>query len=457
MRLLLHLLLAFLATFALVLADSSAADNPLSVLPACAQKCLASAIGNSTCSPTDVKCTCESSTIQETSAICIATTCTVRESLTTKNATDTLCGVPVRNRTPDFANVTIVLGVVSGVVVLLRIGSKLFMRMGFALDDYAIIVTLFCGIPSSVMNVRGTGGNGEGKDIWTLPFDMITRFGVYFYVLEILYFAQVMLLKMTLLFFYLNIFPGKARTLLWGTVLVNGVFGVTFMLLAVFQCHPISFFWTGWDGQHSGKCLNSNAIGWANAAISIALDLWMIAIPMWQIRNLNLHWKKKVGVAVMLLVGTFVTVVSIVRLQFLVNLGSSANPTYDQVDVSIWSTIEINTGIVCTCLPSLRLFLVRLFPSLGGSSHKNSGYQNYPDNYVNKSDHAGSRAQTLVSAVKSQNRPDHSGIELNTMYEVRYSDEDESRLVKMQGEHATKGGVHVGSSRSMGSNSEVSL
>lgn len=36
MRLLLHLLLAFLATFALVLADSAAADNPLSVLPACA-------------------------------------------------------------------------------------------------------------------------------------------------------------------------------------------------------------------------------------------------------------------------------------------------------------------------------------------------------------------------------------------------------------------------------------
>jgi hypothetical protein len=30
----------------------------------------------------------------------------------------------------------------------------------------------------------------------------------------------------------------------------------------------------------------------------------MIAIPMWQVRNLNLHWKKKVGVAIMLLVGT---------------------------------------------------------------------------------------------------------------------------------------------------------
>lgn len=214
------------------------------------------------------------------------------------------------------------LGVIAGFIVVLRIGSKIGLRLGLASDDYAILVTLACGIPSSVMNVRGTGGNGEGKDIWTLPFDMITRFGVYFYTLEILYFAQVMLLKMTLLFFYLQIFPGPARKLLWGTVVVNGIFGVSFMLLATFQCTPISFFWDGWDGEHKGKwyvitsltpcdllanrknSLNSNAIGWANAAISIALDLWMIAIPMWQVRNLNLHWKKKVGVAIMLLVGT---------------------------------------------------------------------------------------------------------------------------------------------------------
>ncbi|KAM0461542.1 hypothetical protein ACHAPV_004248 [Trichoderma viride] len=342
--------------------------------------------------------------------------------LATKNATSTLCGVPIRNKTPIFSNVTIVLGVIAGVIVVLRIGSKIGLRLGLAPDDYAIMVTLACGIPSSVMNVRGTGGNGEGKDIWTLPFDMITRFGVFFYTLEILYFAQVMLLKMTLLLFYLQIFPGPARRLLWATVVVNGIFGVSFMLLATFQCTPISFFWTNWDGEHKGKCLNSNAIGWANAAISIALDVWMIAIPMWQVRGLNLHWKKKVGVAIMLLVGTF-----IVRLQFLVNLGSSANPTFDQVDVSIWSTVEIDVGIICTCLPSIRLFLIRVFPVLGGSSHKRSGYQNYPDSY-GKSDHANSRAKTLVSAVKSQSRPEHNGIELETRYEVRYSTEDEARL-----------------------------
>ena len=37
------------------------------------------------------------------------------------------------------------------------------------------------------------------------------------------------------------------------------------------------------------------------------------------------------------------------------------------MEVSIWSTIEINVGIICACMPTLRLLLVRLFPVLGGS------------------------------------------------------------------------------------------
>ena len=159
----------------------------------------------------------------------------------------------MRDRTPIFANVTIVLGVLAGATVLLRIVSKLAMKMPLYPDDYAIMVVIACGIPSSVMNVRGTGANGEGKDIWTLPFDNITNFGYFFYILEILYFAQVALLKMTLLFFYLTIFPGPARKYLLGTMVFNAVYGAAFMLLAAFQCQPISYFWSSWDGEHVGK------------------------------------------------------------------------------------------------------------------------------------------------------------------------------------------------------------
>jgi hypothetical protein len=177
---------------------------------------------------------------------------TLTSDAVTKNATNAACGVPVRDKTQEFINVTIVLGVISGIVVILRLASKVIMKMEFSPDDWCILITLLSGIPSSCMNVVGTAGHGEGKDIWTLSFDMITSFGYFFYILEVIYFAQVALLKLTLLFFYLRIFPGKARKLLWATVIFDCIYGIAFVFLAAFQCHPVSFFWTGWDGEHEG-------------------------------------------------------------------------------------------------------------------------------------------------------------------------------------------------------------
>lgn len=63
---------------------------------------------------------------------------------------------------------------------------------------------------------------------------------------------------------------------------------------------------------------------------------------------------------------------SILRLQSLILFANSMNPTWDNWNVAWWSTIEISTGLICTCLPSMRLILVRLFPrvfSSGGSSY----------------------------------------------------------------------------------------
>lgn len=126
-------------------------------------------------------------------------------------------------------------------------------RSDFGLDDLFLILTFFVGLPSTIMNVLGTGANGLGKDVWTLEFDTITRFSLFFWIQEIFYFSEVALLKMALLFFYLRIFPGPSRKWLWGTVVVNAVYGVAFFFLAVLQCQPVSHFWTKWDGEHEGK------------------------------------------------------------------------------------------------------------------------------------------------------------------------------------------------------------
>lgn len=228
------------------------------------------------------------------------------ERLATKNITMTSCGAPIRDRSGLYITISNTLAVISAVCVLLRLIYKMVLTMSeLGLDDCFIFITLIFGVPSSIINVRGTAANGLGRDIWTLRFEQITNFVRWFYVMEVLYFAQVTLLKFSLLFFYYRIFPGRpVRRVIWATVIFNGLFGFIFVTVAIFQCKPISYYWNNWDNEHSGKCININALGWANAAISIALDIWMLAIPLSQLIHLKLAWKKKVGVALMFCVGT---------------------------------------------------------------------------------------------------------------------------------------------------------
>ncbi|KAH8884971.1 putative PTH11-type G-protein coupled receptor protein [Thozetella sp. PMI_491] len=431
MRALLWLLVSgLLASLPAAQAASPDAVSLLSQLPQCALSCLVTSIGSSKCQPTDFDCVCQNTPLQDEITACVLQNCTLKQGLFTKNITETICEAPIRDNGPLSSNWAIILGCASGFFVVLRFGFKLWARLAISSDDWWILITLLAGIPSTVVVVHGTTVNGLGKDIWTVPFDSITKFGFFFYILELLYFIQITVLKMSLMFFFLRIFPSPpVRRLLWGTVAFNVVYCLSFVLIGIFQCRPIDFYWTKWDGEHEGTCLNINALVWSNAAVSIALDVWMLAIPLWQLHGLNLQWKKKVGVGLMFCVGTFVTVMSVLRLQSLVTFANSMNPTWDQFGASFWTVIELNVGIICTCMPTLRLILVRMFPVLGANSR--NGYYNNTDNNARSGGH--SRGHTAEEPKGTPTSSKIGSITYQKSYSVRFDDSegDQAALVQM--------------------------
>lgn len=188
----------------------------------------------------------------------------------------------------------------------------MFEQHGLDLDDWTILATVLVGTALTAVTIGGTIKHGIGHDLWVLQHDQITTMLFYFEIIAVLYFTTLTLLKLSILFFYIKVFttPGAQR-LLWATAVFTGVWGIVYVIVAIFQCQPISYFWTHWDGLHEGRCLNINAITSSNAGISIVLDIWSLGIPLWQLRRLQLHWKKKIGVALMFVVGTFVTIVSV--------------------------------------------------------------------------------------------------------------------------------------------------
>ncbi|KAM5354799.1 hypothetical protein ACJ41O_001445 [Fusarium nematophilum] len=407
--------------------------------PDCAAGCIITAFAGGLCAPKNQTCICTNEQFQQNVTACVTVSCTIPESLMTRNSSLTNCGAPVRDRSQEYVVISNIMAAFAAAFVAIRFGYKIFIAsLDLGMDDWFVLATMVACIPSAVITAKGTTVNGLGRDIWTLTSTQITKVLSYFYIMAWLYFLQTALVKLSIITFYMRIFPAReVQRVLWITFILTSIWGVAFVFTAIFQCRPIPYFWKQWDGMHKGTCADANAITWSNASMSIALDLWILAIPLWQLRSLKLHWKKKAGVALMFCVGTLVTVVSILRLQALVTFGTSPNKTWEFYDVSVWSTIEICVGIMCACLPQLRMVLVKLFPVLAGTTQRSKGNHYYQYGSGVRSKTAGTQGRTVGTVTTSTERPnseqgiESSGIVFQKSYTVQYSESDEISLVDM--------------------------
>jgi hypothetical protein len=117
---------------------------------------------------------------------------------------------------------------------------------------------------------------------------------------------------------------------------------IAFTVVTVIQCTPISYAWTKWDGEHVGKCMHVSAQVWCAAAVNIVLDLIIVVMPMPLLWQMNMNIQKKLLVMLMFGVGIFVTVVSILRLQYLVQFDKSRNTTCTKPCTAVLVTFTAN-------------------------------------------------------------------------------------------------------------------
>lgn len=92
-----------------------------------------------------------------------------------------------------------------------------------------------------------------------------------------------------------------------------------------------------------------------------------------------------------------VTIVSILRLRSLVQFATSQNPTWDQFDIAFWTTLEVPTGIICCCLPAIRLILIKTFPRLFGMLTKRYDSHKYSEDPSSGNNPSKSRSRNRMS------------------------------------------------------------
>ncbi|KAI1078725.1 hypothetical protein F5B20DRAFT_547059 [Whalleya microplaca] len=342
-------------------------------LPRCAAACMLTAVVASRCAITNQTCVCHDEDLNTKATVCVAANCTIRESLFTKNLTSVACGIaPSVNH--SYVPVLIIFTTFSAVSVFLRVIARIQARVPVWWDDF-IITLSFLGCIAFAAISWSIKPHGLGTDIWAVPFDDITLILKAMYTLFVLYIMSRDLVRLSILLFYFRIFGHVllARRLIQFTFGLIIACCIAFDFAIIFGCTPISYFWTSWDGQHEGHCISTNGIFWAGAFVVIAIDIWVMLIPLPFIVRLNLPLRKKILSALMFAFGIFVIIVSLYRLKTINRFTLSQNPTADFVDVGVWSGLELYVGIICACLPNFYHLLKPVYARLN-----NLYYSLYP-------------------------------------------------------------------------------
>lgn len=103
--------------------------------------------------------------------------------------------------------------------------------------------------PSTIPNEEHIANqNGLGIDIWFVPFNQITNFLQIFFVFEVLYTLTLGIIKISICFLFLRLFPERRiRRYLWATQVFNVTLIVVYVIVDLAQCQPMSYFWDMWE------------------------------------------------------------------------------------------------------------------------------------------------------------------------------------------------------------------
>jgi hypothetical protein len=126
-----------------------------------------------------------------------------------------------------------------------------------------------------------------------------------------------------------------------------------------FHTDAINFAWLRWDGTTLELVSNTVAQSSAPARVNITLDLLVFLLPILRMLKFNVSTNKMIAVLAVFLFGLFVTICGVVRLQYVLQWGTSKNPSWQYNPLAIWSSIECDLGqILLNTTPTETLLII---------------------------------------------------------------------------------------------------
>ncbi|XXH05412.1 hypothetical protein Hte_011838 [Hypoxylon texense] len=243
---------------------------------------------------------------------------------------------------------------VATLCLMIRGYARLVLFKQLKPEDYMIVFAYGTYITWTVFSLLLSKTPGYFVHQWNIRLRDTIETVLYIHYAGVFYSITLPLLKISIVTEWTRMLVprGTRNTFLYvcyGIMVTQACAMVAFVFALCFVCEPYQKIW---DITLPGHCIKKLNIDIAAAAVHLTTDLVILVLPQKVIWNLQMSFRKRLGVSVFFSLGILACVSAAFRLGVTVTYATEPDTLYYFGPVIFWAFAEMTCGFIIACLPS---------------------------------------------------------------------------------------------------------
>ncbi|XWW96736.1 hypothetical protein V2A60_004716 [Cordyceps javanica] len=280
---------------------------------------------------------------------------------------------------------TIALLALSWITIGLRTYTRAVIMRSFQSDDWLMLMAQFIFTAMCAFIFEGVRrGMGRHNAAIETDDDRVAAL-MWQAIATIAYILAMMFVKLSIGVFLLRLSAKKVYSIIIKiSLVIVTLYTLGVFFWDVFQCMPVA---KQWDYRIvEGRCASGQDIinaAYAISVLTVVSDWFYALLPIPMLWNVKMTQQAKVTVVLILGLGIFASIATLIRVKFLAGLTEMDDLLFSATDALLWSMVEPGVAIIASSLatirPLLRVLKIRGFESTyrsrstGGVSGKKQG------------------------------------------------------------------------------------